>query len=161
MIFLTGFYEITFEFLVILILLGFGIGIISTLSGVGGGFLMVPLFLLLLDLTPTEAKGTSLFVIFLSAGVATITHHRNGNLCWRYLLIFSIISIGGSVICTILLEFISIEKQIFSFIFGGVEILIVIQLIFQARFRMKVIRIQKPTSNNEVKLGKNFQSFYT
>ena len=51
-------------------LLGAGVGIFGTLVGIGGGLILVPLFILCLPSTFPEAPqviGTSLFVVFLNA----------------------------------------------------------------------------------------------
>jgi uncharacterized membrane protein YfcA len=74
------------------------------------------------------------------------------------MIIYAIISIGGSVICSILQEYIIIEKQIFSFIFGVVELLIVIQLIFQTRSQIRRNSLQNQLSTNGEDLKKPQQS---
>lgn len=47
--------------------IGFGVGLISGLFGIGGGSLFVPLMVLLFRFPPHTATATSMFVIFLSS----------------------------------------------------------------------------------------------
>ena len=63
------------------LLVGVGIiaGILAGLLGVGGGILMVPALVLLLDVPQAVAKGTSLVVIIPTAVVGTIRNVRAGQ----------------------------------------------------------------------------------
>ena len=54
-------------------------GLFSGLFGVGGGVIMVPLFLLWLGLEEREATGTSLAAIVIIAAVAAGTHAAHGS----------------------------------------------------------------------------------
>jgi uncharacterized membrane protein YfcA len=53
---------------------GVGIGILGTLIGAGGGWMIVPLLLLGFHFTPQQAVGTSLAVVFLNALSGTIAY---------------------------------------------------------------------------------------
>ena len=52
--------------------IGFGVGILTGIFGVGGGVLLVPILVLAVGLTPHQAAGTSLGVVFLAALAATV-----------------------------------------------------------------------------------------
>jgi uncharacterized protein len=58
---------------------GFGVGLISGLFGIGGGSLFVPAMVLLFRYPAHVATATSMFVIFLSAILGSITHLYNGD----------------------------------------------------------------------------------
>ena len=55
---------------------GLGVGSFGTLIGVGGGFILVPVCLLLFRYTPQFAVGTSLAVVFFNALSGTIAYMR-------------------------------------------------------------------------------------
>jgi uncharacterized protein len=55
---------------------GLGIGTLSGLLGLGGGFLMVPAMMLVASMPPTLAKGTSLMAIIPTAAFGTFQNHR-------------------------------------------------------------------------------------
>lgn len=57
-----------------IIFIGFFAGFVSTTLGVGGGFLIVPLSVVLLGMTAKKAIGTSLFTIFLIVPVAFLSY---------------------------------------------------------------------------------------
>lgn len=55
----------TLQLVIIILLIGFGAGILSGLVGVGGGILMVPALVFFLHYTQHQAQGTSLAVLTL------------------------------------------------------------------------------------------------
>ena len=63
---------------VITVVMGLGVGVTSALFGVGGGILMVPFMVLVLDLSQHVSEGTSLLVIVPTALVGAIAHNRRG-----------------------------------------------------------------------------------
>ncbi|TWT00203.1 sulfite exporter TauE/SafE family protein [Planomicrobium sp. CPCC 101079] len=68
------------------LLLTFFIGFASGLFGIGGGSIIVPAMILLFLFPPHVAIGTSMFMVFLSAIVNSITHISLGNVPWIYTL---------------------------------------------------------------------------
>lgn len=66
------------------LLLTFGVGFASGLFGIGGGSIIVPAMILLFLFPPHVAVGTSMFMVFLSAIVNSITHISLGNVPWIY-----------------------------------------------------------------------------
>jgi hypothetical protein len=62
-----------------LMLVGFTVGILTGLLGIGGGVLFMPILLLVVGLTPHQAVGTSLGVVLFSATTGTIGHGIDGN----------------------------------------------------------------------------------
>jgi uncharacterized membrane protein YfcA len=55
-------------------LLGLGVGVLTMLMGVGGGFLLVPAMLYILGMSGNVVVGTSLFQILFVTMVTTMTH---------------------------------------------------------------------------------------
>jgi hypothetical protein len=64
----------------LLILSGAVIGIVSGLTGVGGGVLMVPTLVVGFGLGQRVAQGTSLLAILPTAAVGAVIHQRHGDL---------------------------------------------------------------------------------
>ncbi|WP_050604086.1 sulfite exporter TauE/SafE family protein [Ruegeria sp. 6PALISEP08] len=56
------------------VLVGFGVGILSAIMGVGGGFIMVPAMIYVLGIPTKVVIGTSLFQIIFVAGFTTMIH---------------------------------------------------------------------------------------
>ncbi|HOV38688.1 MAG TPA: sulfite exporter TauE/SafE family protein [Spirochaetales bacterium] len=84
-------------FMGLAVLLGFSIGILTGLFGVGGGFLMVPLLNILLGVPYSIAVGTSLCFIIGTSAIALPGHIRQGNFESKTALYISIGSILGSL----------------------------------------------------------------
>jgi uncharacterized protein len=56
------------------VLVGFFVGMLSAVMGVGGGFIMVPAMIYLLGMPTKVVIGTSLFQIIFVAGFSTLLH---------------------------------------------------------------------------------------
>lgn len=63
-------------------LISFVVGGISSLFGIGGGALLMPMMVILFIFPPHVATATSMFVIFLSSIVGSVTHLFQGNVDW-------------------------------------------------------------------------------
>lgn len=68
------------------LILTFVVGFASGLFGIGGGSIMVPAMILLFLFPPHVAVGTSMFMVFLSSIVNSVTHISLGNVPWIYTL---------------------------------------------------------------------------
>ncbi len=66
----------------LLVLTSAGVGLFTGLLANGGGFLLVPMYLLLFGLDMTEASGTSLLVIAVLAIPTMVTHWALGHIDW-------------------------------------------------------------------------------
>lgn len=71
------------------ITVAFFVGVTSSLFGVGGGVLLVPMMIVLFRFPPHVATATSMFVIFLSAIVGSATNILNDNIHWIYALVLA------------------------------------------------------------------------
>jgi uncharacterized protein len=86
-----------FEFLELGVL-GIVAGFLAGLLGVGGGILMVPAMVLLLNFDQHVAQGTSLLVIIPAALTGSITHYRNGRLAPRDALFLALGGVFGALL---------------------------------------------------------------
>lgn len=75
---------------------GLLVGVLSSLFGVGGGLLMVPFMVLVINESQHLAEGTSLLVIVPTAVVGVIAHLRNHFVSFRHALLVAIGGIGGA-----------------------------------------------------------------
>lgn len=107
-----------------LFLIGILIGSVATIGGIGGGPLVMPIFLLILQIFPDTAKGTSIFMIFISSGMATITHFKEEKIHIPSLLILAGFAGCGSLIYFATNRLINIPLTSFYIIFGVFELFI-------------------------------------
>ncbi len=73
--------------------LGAGVGMLSGIFGVGGGFLMTPL-LIFLGISPPVAVGTEANQILASSGSGVMAHWRRGNVDFK---MGSVLLVGGII----------------------------------------------------------------
>lgn len=87
----------------IVLLLGFGVGVLVGLLGIGGGVVLVPALVFLLGMDQHLAQGTSLFILLPPVGLGALREYwkqgqvdlRAGILCAAGILIGAF---GGSLI---------------------------------------------------------------
>ena len=72
--------------IVLAVVIGVASGVIAALCGVGGGIVMVPLFVYLLEMPQKQAVATSLAAIIFTAVLATGKNAINGFVDWRVAL---------------------------------------------------------------------------
>ncbi|WP_309569857.1 sulfite exporter TauE/SafE family protein [Deinococcus sp.] len=82
---------------------GLGVGVLTGVVGVGGGFLIIPALVLLGGLPMELAVGTSLAIITLNSVTGLLKHAQQltgdgGSLNWHLIALFSVIGIAGSVL---------------------------------------------------------------
>jgi len=77
------------------LLVGFGVGILSAMMGIGGGFMIVPAMIYILGMPTTVVIGTSLFqIIFVSANVTFLHAWENQTVD----VVLALILLIGSVV---------------------------------------------------------------
>jgi uncharacterized membrane protein YfcA len=79
----------------VLLTAGTGIGFLTGLFGVGGGFVIVPALTLLVGLNMPEAIGTSLLVIAINSISALSTRLITGSIDWAVTVPFAVAAIAG------------------------------------------------------------------
>ncbi|HEY1033263.1 MAG TPA: sulfite exporter TauE/SafE family protein [Flavipsychrobacter sp.] len=83
------------RFLVNLLFAGIGVGLVTGLLGAGGGFLLIPVLVLLFKMPMKEAVGTSLLIIALNSLFGFVGDVGNVSPDWTFLLILTAIAIAG------------------------------------------------------------------
>jgi uncharacterized membrane protein YfcA len=124
--------KMTVTTIITLVFIGLIAGILSGLVGVGGGIIMVPLFVLVLGLTQHNAQGLSLAVMLPPVTfLAVYNYHtagNGGNIDWRIAVTVSILFvIGGFLGSKLALQ---IDQRILKKVFGVFMLLVAIKLIF-------------------------------
>jgi uncharacterized membrane protein YfcA len=105
---------------ILLLLSGIVVGIGASFSGLGGGFLMVPL-LLFLGYSAQKAVGTSFLAILVISASALLAHNKLANVDYRTGLLLGVGGIVGAQIGARLLEQVSTAnfKRIFALVLVG------------------------------------------
>ena len=82
----------------LVLFLGMIIGVLTGLVGAGGGFLIIPALVFLCSLSMKEATGTSLLIIGTNSLIGFTGDLLNYSMDWSFIILVSILAIGGIVI---------------------------------------------------------------
>lgn len=100
-----------------LILIGFVAGTIGTLIGAGGGFILVPILLMVYpDKSPELITSISLAVVCINAISGSVNYAFKKRIDYRSALLFSTTTLPGSILGSVLVGY--IPRNIFDLIFG-------------------------------------------
>ncbi len=88
----------------------FGVGLLTGLLANGGGFLLVPVFVLILGLTAVEAAGTSIVVVGILTIPTLATHWALGHVDWTVASGFALGLIPGAAVGARLAQRISPDR---------------------------------------------------
>jgi uncharacterized membrane protein YfcA len=100
-----------------LMALGLGVGVYGTLIGAGGGFVLMPLLLLLYpQMAPEHVTAISLAVVFFNALAGSESYAMMGRIDYRSGLMFAAATIPGAVIGALNTAW--VPRHLFNGIFG-------------------------------------------
>jgi uncharacterized membrane protein YfcA len=111
------------------VLFGIAVGTYGTLIGAGGGFIIVPVLLLVLHWPHQEAVATSLMVVTANASSGTLSYARQKRVDFRTGIRFAAATLPGAVIGSFVVQLLT--GQIFNIIFGTLLVLISIYLMLR------------------------------
>lgn len=94
----------------LLIPLGFITGIFTGIVGAGGGFIIIPILVLLAGMRMKKAVGTSLFIVAVNSLVGFLGDISHRQMDWTFLLIFTGLAITGIFLGIFLNRFIEGKK---------------------------------------------------
>ncbi|MGD8261731.1 MAG: sulfite exporter TauE/SafE family protein [Desulfobacterales bacterium] len=106
--------------IVVMVILGVIVGIGGAFTGLGGGFLMVPL-LLFMGYTSQKAVGTSFLAILVISISALIAHNKLANVDYRAGILLGLGGVVGAQVGARLVEHVSTAnfKKIFALVLVG------------------------------------------
>ncbi len=91
----------------VLAMTALGIGLLTGIVGIGGGFLIVPALVLLARVPMKQAIGTSLVVIAMNSASGALGYAGQFDLPWTFLTAFTAVAIGGILAGMQLIRFVS------------------------------------------------------
>jgi hypothetical protein len=105
---------------------GAAAGFLAGLFGVGGGILIVPALVLLLDTDQRRAHGTSLAAVLPIAASSLVTYVAHDNVDWAVAVFLAIGAVGGAVLGTKLLAV--LPRRALAYAFAGLLLASAIRL---------------------------------
>lgn len=113
-----------------LIPVGFAVGAVGTLIGAGGGFVLVPILLLLYpERSPELVTSMSLAVVYFNAFSGTCAYARLKRIDYRSGLVFALATVPGAVLGALTTHL--IPRRVFDGVFGGLLLVLAVFLVLQ------------------------------
>jgi uncharacterized membrane protein YfcA len=121
--------DMSLQTIVILLLIGFAAGILSSMVGIGGGVVIVPALVLALGMSQKLAQGTSLALMLPPIGIlAVMNYYKQGYVDLKVAgIICTTFIIGGYVGSKIVL---GLEPSLVKKIFAVFMIVIAVKYLF-------------------------------
>ena len=117
---------------ILLPFLGFLIGTVASMVGVGGGVFIVPLLTLAYGFSPPEAVGTSLATIIFTSLASTANYSRQKRIYYKTGLILALTTVPGAFLGAYLTSI--IEERILGLIFGIFLFFVALRMILRLNF---------------------------
>jgi uncharacterized protein len=114
---------------VMTIAFGLVVGMLSGMMGVGGGLLMIPFMVFVLDEPQTVAEGTSLLVIVPTAIAGVLAHRMEGLVALREVLFLGAGGVLGSFAGALIA--LSLHSDVLEGLFGGFAVIMGARLIWR------------------------------
>ncbi|HAL64669.1 MAG TPA: permease [Bacteroidales bacterium] len=116
--------------ILILVAIGISAGILSGFLGIGGGILIIPAFVLFLELSQKEAQGTSLAIMLPPIGLlAAMNYYKAGYINLKYAIIIATAFLIGGYFGSKLA--VSINDQVVKKIFAIVLLIVSLKILFE------------------------------
>jgi len=116
----------------LIVIYGIIIGLFTGIVGIGGGFLIIPVLVLLIKLPMRKAVATSLFIIAAKSMIGFAGDLNNLEINWGFLLGFTIIATIGILLGIYLSSF--IKGEMLKKYFGWLLMIIAIGIIYKEIF---------------------------
>jgi uncharacterized membrane protein YfcA len=115
-----------------LVPLGLAVGTYGTLIGAGGGFILVPLLLLLYpDEAPEIIASISLAVVFFNAASGSVAYARQGRIDYRAAAVFALAAVPGAVVGAMTTAF--VPRRLFDALLGVLMLILAAYLLWRPR----------------------------
>jgi uncharacterized membrane protein YfcA len=112
---------------ILLVILGFAVGTLGTLIGAGGGFILVPLLIIMEPAFSSETiTAVSMAIVACNAISGSVAYVSSRRVDFKAGLLFAVFTIPGSVLGVLSTKYIS--REIFDAIFGCVLVALAIFL---------------------------------
>jgi uncharacterized membrane protein YfcA len=118
---------------------GLVIGVLSGLTGVGGGILIVPALVLGFGIGQRVAQGTSLLAVLPTAAIGALTHYRHGNVDVQSAGWIASAGVPAAIVGAVLAQF--LPERLLATLFGI--------FLVAAAFRIWPRRKEPPVSRND------------
>jgi uncharacterized membrane protein YfcA len=131
----------------VLPVLGFLIGIVAAMTGVGGGVFIVPILTLLYSFSPATAVGTSLAAIVLTSTAATANYSFQKRIRIKIGLLLSITTAPGALLGAYLTSI--TPSRVLGLVFGGFLLIVAFRMAIENPWRKREQKERKKFENGK------------
>lgn len=133
--------DFTLTAAVVLVLIGFGVGVIGTLVGAGGGFVLTPILLLLYPDSPAQTiTAISMGAVFFNALSGSVAYGRQRRTDYRSAVVFAIAALPGAVLGALVVG--TVRRSVFNQIMASVLLIMGLWLLSTSRSSTSQVRRQ-------------------
>src|ERR1700761_6628096 len=138
-------------FTVILLIGSYFAGLLGSLTGLGGGFIVIPLFTLILHIDIHYAIGASLISVIATSSGSAAAYVKEGITNMRLGMFLEIATTAGALVGAILATY--IPTNYIAVIFGGI---LIFSAISSLRKKVEKITIEKNYLAEKLKLNSSY-----
>jgi uncharacterized protein len=120
-------------------MVGFTVGLLVGLTGVGGGALMTPILILLFGIHPAIAVGTDLLYAAVTKTAGSLVHGYNRNVDWRVVRRLATGSVPTTALTMFGLSYVNIRGAAARELIAGVLIIALFATALTLLFRDKIV----------------------
>ncbi|MFN2464768.1 MAG: sulfite exporter TauE/SafE family protein [Candidatus Dormibacteria bacterium] len=133
----------------LLLAVGFAVGAYGTLIGAGGGFVLVPVLLLIYPTeTPTQLTAVSLAAVFANASSGSVAYLRARRVDTRSALMFAVATLPGAVLGALSVQ--ALSRGAFNVIFGAVLTALSLLLLGNPERRLQIEAVFPSNERREI-----------
>lgn len=133
---------------------GFVLGALGTLIGAGGGFVLVPILLLLYPHeSPETITSISLAVVFFNASSGSWAYARMGSIDYKSGLLFACATVPGAIAGALTTDY--IPRRAFNGVFGVLMIVVGGYLIFHRNGERQLMEARRKRHTTRTVIDKN------
>lgn len=110
---------------------GSGVGLLSGFFGIGGGFLIVPGLVSATNMPILFAVGSSLVSVAAFGAATAVSYALSGLVDWHLATLMLAGGAGGALVGTVLSYRLAAKKQLLTYLFSGVVILVGVYVVVQ------------------------------
>ena len=130
--------------MVLLTLFGFFMAILANMTGIEGGMIFVPLFILLFGLSPQEAAGVSMATMVFGLGAGSLAYARQRRIDFRLGLVLLAVSVPGTIIGALLTPY--LPAKTLELLLGLLLVPLGLRMIFRRELGKLRPAMQEPSS---------------
>jgi len=116
------------------ILIGFISGTLGTILGLGGGFIAIPILLLIYHFSPQQIAGTSLVMVFFNSFSGSLAYMRQKRIDYQSAWKFALATLPGAIGGSYLSHYFT--NKTFAVVFGLLMILLAVSILLRGEKKL-------------------------